>query len=669
MTLLAPLGLIGLIGIIILIIIYIIKPNYQQKLISSTYIWKLSLKYRKKKVPISKLRNILIIICQVLILTAAAMILAKPAQVLSHKVEHREVIAIIDSSASMRSLGDDGQTRFERALDNVQKLSDEVLGANGIVSVIIADNTPAFLMEKCSSENKIELTEELDKLLDEDACSYGTSNVESAFALCEALLDDNPDTEIFLYTDTKYSYVPNTAKLQVKDMAYRVEGAENGGEWNAAILDAYTVLEDNFYTLYVDVASYGKERDVTVNVLINGANFESEESSGVTIDLSYTVRCSRDATTRIIFIKEDLYQEIDGDEQSTVYYPLNAQEKFFSYKDIYIYIQEDDSFTGDNSFSIFGGDKEIIKVLYRSKEPNPFFPAVMQNLRLIYQDKWDFWLTELKTTEKEPDGGFKGYDFYFFEHEMPKNLPTDGIVFLCNPDVAPSGADFRVGTDKHWGGQTDYMVAENEDHPILQYMDAERLGITMCKQLAFGLDYETLLTTSDGVPTLAVCNQTDKKVIVTSFSVHFSTLAVSEHISILMYNIFEYFIPSTVNANAFEVQEDIILNARSEQLYVTRDGSNDQVWEFNTFPATLNVEIPGAYVLQQTTFADKLITEKIYVRIPKEESNIWATADALENPYKTIDDTSHYNDLLVYIAGAMVAILFLEWWLQSRASV
>ena len=46
MTLLTPLGLLGLIGIIVLIIIYIIKPNYQQKFISSTYVWKLSLKYR-----------------------------------------------------------------------------------------------------------------------------------------------------------------------------------------------------------------------------------------------------------------------------------------------------------------------------------------------------------------------------------------------------------------------------------------------------------------------------------------------------------------------------------------------------------------------------------------------------------------------------------------------
>ena len=78
MKLLTPLGLLGLLGLLVLLLIYLLKPNYQQKMVSSTYVWKRSLRYRKRKLPISKLRNILIIICQVLILTACAFILAQP---------------------------------------------------------------------------------------------------------------------------------------------------------------------------------------------------------------------------------------------------------------------------------------------------------------------------------------------------------------------------------------------------------------------------------------------------------------------------------------------------------------------------------------------------------------------------------------------------------------
>ena len=40
MSWLTPLGFLGLIGLIVLIIIYIIKPNYQNKFISSNFIFK-----------------------------------------------------------------------------------------------------------------------------------------------------------------------------------------------------------------------------------------------------------------------------------------------------------------------------------------------------------------------------------------------------------------------------------------------------------------------------------------------------------------------------------------------------------------------------------------------------------------------------------------------------
>ena len=140
MKLLTPLGLLGLIGVVALIIIYLIRPNYQQKYISSTYIWKLSLKYKKKRVPISKLRNILIIICQILALVTCA----QPNEVLKAQADYVEVIAIIDSSASMRA-ETNGETWFERAVDLARVKGNEVLNDGGVVSVIIADSKPHFL--------------------------------------------------------------------------------------------------------------------------------------------------------------------------------------------------------------------------------------------------------------------------------------------------------------------------------------------------------------------------------------------------------------------------------------------------------------------------------------------------------------------------------------------
>lgn len=78
MTLLLPLGLLGLVSLAVLILIYILRPNYQQKLVSTTFIWKLSLKYKKNRIPISKLRNLLILCCQILLLVSLALMMAQP---------------------------------------------------------------------------------------------------------------------------------------------------------------------------------------------------------------------------------------------------------------------------------------------------------------------------------------------------------------------------------------------------------------------------------------------------------------------------------------------------------------------------------------------------------------------------------------------------------------
>ena len=50
MTFLYPLGLLGLLGIPVLIVIYIIKSKYTEQTVSSTYLWKLSERFLKKRI-------------------------------------------------------------------------------------------------------------------------------------------------------------------------------------------------------------------------------------------------------------------------------------------------------------------------------------------------------------------------------------------------------------------------------------------------------------------------------------------------------------------------------------------------------------------------------------------------------------------------------------------
>lgn len=115
MIFLIPLGFLALIGLLALLAIYLIKPSYQNKVIPSSYIWKESLKYRKKQVPASALRNVLIVICQILIIVLCTFIIAAP-MLRSGAADTDEKIVIIDASADMRA-EDNYVTRFERAVE------------------------------------------------------------------------------------------------------------------------------------------------------------------------------------------------------------------------------------------------------------------------------------------------------------------------------------------------------------------------------------------------------------------------------------------------------------------------------------------------------------------------------------------------------------------------
>ena len=649
MTLLTPLGLLGLLGIVALIIIYIIRPNYQQKFISTTFVWKLSLKYRKKKIPVSKLRNILLIICQVLILTACAVILAQPHQILKAQVEEEEVIAIIDSSASMRTVMNE-KTRFERAVVQASELAENTFKENGIFSVIIADEKPTYLQLRATNDAKTAVEDSLLDLLEGDtACSYATSDIDAAVSLCEEVLSENPKAKIVLYTDTAYDYVPERIKLVNMSL---------DDEWNASILNAEAVFEDNYYAFVVEVASFGRDMTLDVEIEVYGANAMDSNDEGGSVTLTSPVDCIGDETSTVIFVNSDIYEQDPERFDATydVVVEIEGQDRVYSYHSIHIAIHEEDSFPKDNGFDIYGGLKEVVKIQYYSEKPNNFWPAALSSLRNVVAEHWEIQVTEVK---RETEPALEGFDFYIFEHTMPEKLPTDGVVFLANPDKAPTRYGIRIGVDTDG---RNLSIESGEEHPIANNLKPEKITVSLFKQITLDSTYTTILSAQQ-YPLLAVRNEEDVKVVVMPFSLHYSNIALRVDFPLIVYNTFEYFFPETVQKNSFEVNEKVELNARGQELLV--EGFNLET-TFTSFPAYLTVNVPGTYVMTQTTFTGKEVTERFYVRVPEYECNIKARGDAITEPYKVEDESDFLKDLLLYIAAAIVALLFIEWWLQSR---
>lgn len=638
MSLLAPIGLLGLIGLIVLIIIYIIKPNYQTKFISSTYIWKLSLRYRKKKIPLSKLRNIIIFICQVLILTAAAFVLTQPFIDDGAEAKDGEVILVIDASASMQS-SVNNVTRFERATNAALADARAAIDEGYNVSLILAGEKSSFIFQQIDPESSDVIFAAFDQLVcDPDSyISNRTPDIKGAMTLAEQITADTQNVSVTLYTDTTYL---NAGKIKIHDV-------KDPAEYNSAILDVRTTIVENYYRIEIDVATYGADMQLSVQCDIQDYN-----ETGSTLELSSDVFCSGDKVQTIVF-------GFISDQMTPTEAELIAESiEVYSYDTIHVYINENDAQATDNSFYLYGGVKNPLKIQYCSSLPNNYFTTALLILQDALSDDWAIEITEV--TENPATEGF---DVYIFEHTAPATVPTDGVVIYTNTQNVPNAAGIRI--QQPIANPTPFYLFEGESHPIMKNITPANISVSQF--LAIGsYDGYVPLMVFDQFPFLLVKEDIDQKIVFMPFSLHYSNLAVTAEFPLLLKNIVNHFFPVALRDYVYETGESISVNIKTPLLEVS---GPETTLEFDSFPAEWTVDNPGTYTLMRDALSGDPIVENIFVKLPAEENNTNLTVDILENPYFYSDADSNDLDLLFYFALSMVALLFIEWWLKSREQI
>ena len=647
MTILNLVGLISLISLVLYFILYFIKPNYQQKFVSSTFIWKLSLKYRKKKLPINKLRNILLVICQVLLLITLTIIIIKPVKVIKRPNDN-EVILIIDGSASMRTNGDE-DTRFERACELARRKAEEVFANDGVLSIVLSTNKPSFLVQRETKENSNSILERIDELVDNFECTYGKTDLNESIQLCNDILVENSSTNVFIYTDVTVDYV---------DKGINVVNVREAGEYNIAITNAYADVLDNYYMFTVELVAYGKDESINLALQVNGANATDSNPDGSQQEFKYNVDLVNDTPKKVVFINSDV--NLDNFEKSDAveYYLIGDTDKIISYESIHVSTDASDSFEYDDNFDIYGGTKEVIKVLYASSLSNSFFNGIILVLQSALSNRYTIQFTEFKSG----DIPNKGYDLYIYEHEaMPTTAPNDGIVIYADPQTDVIGSGFNVIGNYDYN-KVSMPLTEETTHPIVKNVVADNITVSKVVSIYKNNNYDVLMT-CDNKPAVMIMDDDSHKNIVLLFSMHYSNLALTKDFPIFMYNIFDYFLPQTVNKNSFEINDSVEIRSRGNAVEVT---GYDETITVESFPNTVEFTIPGTYEVTQTSIFNKEIKDQIYVRIPASESNILLNVDTISNPVNQLTLNDVYEDLLLYIAIALAALLFIEWLLKGK---
>lgn len=614
----SPLGLLWLLALIVLIIIYLIKPIYQNKLITTTYIWKETLKKNKKTTPVSKIKNIIIFLLQCSIIILSTFIIANIFINSIGSGKYEEKIIIIDSSANMRSEVD-GETRYKRAIEETRSISKETVSKNGLITIILSDYNPSYLLIGSNSMTDIDI--KLDALLKDDSCGYYEDNVHNSLELVNNRLNTNPYADVYLVTGSNYTNLNDITLIDVSSDL----------DWNISILDVREDVIENYIHFYIDVASFKKNSTVNVNVKVNKVN---DTNSSLRKD--YVVDCSNNETSTI-----------------TV-----SDFSIFSYDSIEVTItsENEDTFSYDNYYVVYGGIKPSLSIQYSSSLPNNFFASILALYQNTYNKYYNITI-EQNTFEESKS---KGFDYYIYEHSIPSVLPTDGVILLINPDKLPSDIGAQVLTTIN--GQ--YNLEQLNTHSITNYITPNNITVSNYKKILTNDEFEVLLTCNDD-PIFLIKETQDVKIGILGLNLNYSNLALLLDYPVLMINYFDYFLPSLLsNKTVYDIGEEIELNPRGKDLMInSKEVTSD---EFNKYK--INLHKVGTFDISQKLLSNDTITETIFVKINKEESNF----SYIDNNVLTITRVVSGNvdtQLIVVVSSMLLLLVFIERYINSKESI
>lgn len=648
---LLPIGFLSLLGIGILILIYIIRPNYQKRIISSSYAWQRVIK-RKKELPIDRFRNILLFLCQALILSACAMIFAQPFLMSNEMLDDTvERIIIVDASASMRAhyAGDQkGVTRFERAIDEVRIALDDVLiKENGLLSVIIADDEPYYIIDRMDKSSYGEAIGILNSLVP----SNGHADMEGALELAQERVL-NAATEVVIYSGTEYGDMGGAVKT--------VNLAELDREWNVCIAGCDVVTEDNEFVFNIEIGAYGTvSMKKTMTVQIKGADLGTEAP----VDLpELKIPVSFEVNTESAGYEQKQTISVKATDET-----IGGRADFYysSFEEAIIQIEGlNDSIGDDDAMTVYGGVKDTINIQYSSGETNVFYYLGFTILRDSLRNMRDISFKQLDVGAP-PE--LNGYDIYIFEHKIPDvvlayGLPTDGVIFLVDPDRDIEDVGIKLGEKVTNNGMK--PISAGIAHPLTEFIVPGRSGISeYTKIMEYDENFVPLLYCGED-PVLLAKNTPSSKIVVMPFSLNMSDF-IKWDFETLLYNIITYYFPLTVTKYNFEYGDKVELNCKGESLIIANQRTS---YVLRSFPTELQLDELGTFTFTVRSGLEKPDeVRKIMVRIPHSESAIFSVSDvriSLENSEIYADAV---KDLFPFFAILIILMLFVEWWLQFRS--
>lgn len=379
-----PMGLLGLIGIPVLIIIYIILNKYTEQTVSSTYLWTLSERFIKRRIPISRIANIISLILQAIAIALISLAIAHPMIVVPNSAN--AYCFVLDGSGSMNIVRN-GQSRFDVAKDQIADIIDDAMNGS-TYTLILAGNSAQTIYRDLSTKSRA-----LD-LLNNLSCGHASKPISDAMTMAQRYFDENPSLKTYVLTDKLYEKAENV------NMIYVYTDVENYAVSNVEYDFIGGVLN-----ITGTVISYESDRELTVELYFDG--------------------------------KEEPYDTQTLDVISFMETPFEFVCEEVDFQFMKLVVPEKDALMLDNEVIVYNARYENISETLLVSE-NSFY------MRAALTSAGNTQLKIVKPEEYEAAEAVysRGYGLYIYDNYMPSSLPNDGAVWFVNPQGTLQGTNF-----------------------------------------------------------------------------------------------------------------------------------------------------------------------------------------------------------------------------------
>lgn len=617
MTFLYPIGLIGLIGIPILIIVYLIKNRYTEQTIASTYLWRLSERFLKRRNPLSKITGIISLILQLLLVAALSLAVAHPIIVLPGQAH--EYCFILDGSASM-NMQVDGKTRFDLAKEEILEVVDDAKDGSTYTVVLVGASTE-LLIEKTDSKSRIE------ERLSLVECSDCTINYTEAIGIAQGYFDANASTLVYLVTDTDYQTLENVSLINVS----RTEN-------NISVEDVtYVRTGKNTVVVSGRIISYAADRLVDVDVYIDG----SSESA---------------ANTKVQAIK---------DEATAFNFTLELSD-FYS---LTVRTSTADAYINDNAVTVYDIENE-----------NSYNALLVSDAPFLIQSAIDAVSTvdvQIMTTDDykkeeerlaKQDKTVSGYSLYIFDCYNPASIPKDGSVWFIGPDSSVEGSGFSVQGEVVLD-KADHLSLTSSTASVVRKLTEGLVGddIYVSKYMKCGLysDFTTLYAYKGNPVIFTGVNNYGNREVVFAFDLHDSNITLLLDYLTVLGNLLDYSFPEVIERADYYCGDTAQINVISGCNSIRVETPSGEVFYADVSGAISEFELTevGEYKITVDISGTERPPYYVYSSVPKEERATETAAESISIQGEAAEEGSDGRYDPMTLLFILAALLFTAEWM------